>query len=256
MAARRRSPLGPHRPAPAATFGGVRGVRLFVSAALPPGRRPSVWLDRWLLRRAAVVVAFGEAEAERCRRLGVRPEHVAVVAPGVRPSPLTPTPLPGLSGRGGRVERRRPVAARRRAASSRTRASAMPSGHWTFCTIFTRICASYWSAAVPTGRAWNSSPAAWRWSDACYSPVARPDLTPWLHAAELAWVPSRAGGGVCAALEAMAAGRPVIATRLPALAEVVDGRRRRLPRAARRQDRAGAADALPAQRPGPLPRLR
>ena len=49
----------------------------------------------------------------------------------------------------------------------------------------------------------------------------RPDLAPWLHSAELVWIPSRTGGGVCAALEAMAAGRPVIATRLPDLAEVV-----------------------------------
>jgi glycosyltransferase involved in cell wall biosynthesis len=49
----------------------------------------------------------------------------------------------------------------------------------------------------------------------------RPDLAPWLHRAELVWIPSRTGGGVCAALEAMAAGRPVIATRLPDLAEIV-----------------------------------
>ena len=49
----------------------------------------------------------------------------------------------------------------------------------------------------------------------------RPDLAPWLQRAELVWIPSRTSGGVCAALEAMAAGRPVIATRLPELAEVV-----------------------------------
>ena len=48
-----------------------------------------------------------------------------------------------------------------------------------------------------------------------------PDPAPWLHASEVAWVPSRTGGGVGAALEAMAAGRPVIAARLPALAEIV-----------------------------------
>ena len=49
----------------------------------------------------------------------------------------------------------------------------------------------------------------------------RPDLAPWRSAAEVVWGPSRAGGGVNAALEAMAAGKPVIATRLPALTEVV-----------------------------------
>ena len=48
-----------------------------------------------------------------------------------------------------------------------------------------------------------------------------PDLAPWFHRAELVWIPSRTGGGECAALEAMAAGQPVIATRLPNLAEIV-----------------------------------
>ncbi|HBI45934.1 MAG TPA: hypothetical protein DDY78_24220, partial [Planctomycetales bacterium] len=81
---------------------GVRGAgRVFVSAALPPGRSMN-WFDRWLLRRADAVMAFGEAEADRYRRLGVRAERVAVVAPGVRPAPLTPDPSPRSTGeRGG-----------------------------------------------------------------------------------------------------------------------------------------------------------
>jgi glycogen synthase len=38
---------------------------------------------------------------------------------------------------------------------------------------------------------------------------------------EVVWVPSLADGGARVALEAMAAGRPVVASRLPGLAEVV-----------------------------------
>ena len=77
-----------------AAVGGVRGAgRLFVSAALPSARHTN-WFDGWLLRRADVVMAFGEAEADRCRRVGVRAERIAVVAPGVRqaphPRPLSP----------------------------------------------------------------------------------------------------------------------------------------------------------------------
>ena len=49
----------------------------------------------------------------------------------------------------------------------------------------------------------------------------QPDLAPWLHSAELVWIPSRTGGGATPHLEAMAAGRPVVATRLPVLAEIV-----------------------------------
>jgi glycosyltransferase involved in cell wall biosynthesis len=49
------------------------------------------------------------------------------------------------------------------------------------------------------------------------------DLGPWLERAEVVWVPSLRPGGVGAALGAMAAGRPVVASALPDLAEVVAG---------------------------------
>jgi glycosyltransferase involved in cell wall biosynthesis len=53
---------------------------------------------------------------------------------------------------------------------------------------------------------------------------AQAELAPFLHACQLAWIPSRAEGGRNFALEAMTAGRPVIATRLLGLATmVVDG---------------------------------
>ena len=47
------------------------------------------------------------------------------------------------------------------------------------------------------------------------------DVRPWLDAADVVWVPSRTAGGTYTALEAMAAGRPVVASRLPSLAEVI-----------------------------------
>jgi glycosyltransferase involved in cell wall biosynthesis len=53
----------------------------------------------------------------------------------------------------------------------------------------------------------------------------QPDAAALLGHAEVVWVPSRKHGGVNVALEAMAAGRPVVASRLPALAEVLsDGK--------------------------------
>ena len=81
--------------AAAALAGARRTARLFVSAALP-SRRRTVWLDRWLLRRADVVMAFGAAEADRCLRLGVRAGRIAVVAPAVHlaPAPAPPADLP------------------------------------------------------------------------------------------------------------------------------------------------------------------
>jgi glycosyltransferase involved in cell wall biosynthesis len=50
------------------------------------------------------------------------------------------------------------------------------------------------------------------------------DLTPVLLKSTVVWIPSRIQGGVYATLEAMAAGRPVVATRSAGLDEiVVDG---------------------------------
>src|SRR5262249_36862376 len=50
---------------------------------------------------------------------------------------------------------------------------------------------------------------------------AQAEVAALLAEADLVWVPSHAEGGVNAALEAMAAGRPVVAAQLPGLAEVV-----------------------------------
>jgi glycosyltransferase involved in cell wall biosynthesis len=49
----------------------------------------------------------------------------------------------------------------------------------------------------------------------------RDDLDELLGHAELVWVPSQADRGSNAALEAMAAGRPVVASRWPGLAEII-----------------------------------
>src|SRR5262249_39688074 len=49
----------------------------------------------------------------------------------------------------------------------------------------------------------------------------REEITPLFRAAEVVWVPDRIDGGVITALEGMAAERPIIASRLPSLAQVV-----------------------------------
>jgi glycosyltransferase involved in cell wall biosynthesis len=91
------------------------------------------------------------------------------------------------------------------------------------------------------------------------------DTSAWLAAAEIVWVPSREGGGAQVALRAMAAARPVVASRLGALTEIVaDGetgylitpgdkvalarQTRRLLDDASLRTRMGAAGALRAQR--------
>jgi glycogen(starch) synthase len=48
------------------------------------------------------------------------------------------------------------------------------------------------------------------------------EVSPFLSSAEIVWIPGLAASGVNAALEAMALGRPVVASRVPALAEIVE----------------------------------
>lgn len=50
----------------------------------------------------------------------------------------------------------------------------------------------------------------------------QPEVLPLLAQADVVWVPGRRRGGVNAALEAMAAGRPLVAARVPAVAELVN----------------------------------
>lgn len=51
--------------------------------------------------------------------------------------------------------------------------------------------------------------------------VACDNVRPLLARCAVVWVPTRTQGGTNVALEALAAGRPVVASRLPALAEIV-----------------------------------
>ena len=191
---------------------GVRGAgRVFASAALPSGRSMN-WFDRWLFRWADVVMAFGEAEAGRYRRLGVRAERVTIVAPGVRPTPLTPDPSPGEKGERlllgiGPIEPHK---------GFRDAVWALDILHYLYDDL--RLVLAGDGSDRPRVEEFARATET---EKRVVFVGRQPDLAPWLHSAELVWIPSRTGGGVCAALEAMAAGRPVIATRLPELAEVV-----------------------------------
>jgi glycosyltransferase involved in cell wall biosynthesis len=196
-----------------AVIGGVGGAgRLFVSGVIAPGRS-APWFDGWLLRRADVVVAFGAADADRCRRLGVRAERIAVVAPGVRSaappdkSAVVEMPVGRLLFGIGPIEAHK---------GFRDALWALDILHYLYDDL--RLVLAGDGSDRPRVEEFARDIEV---DNRVVFLGRRPDLAPWLHSAELVWIPSRTGGGVCAALEAMAAGRPVIATRLPELAEVV-----------------------------------
>ena len=200
----------------AALVSGVaRPRQLVVSGALPLVGEPG-WIAAGLLRSVGRIVAFGGAETERYRRAGVSAERL-VQAPLAHDAAWPPTepapdnvrppddgrlllgigPLHGYKGFRDAVwafdilhmlygDLRLVIAGD---GPDRPRVEA-----------FIRVTGTY-----PRAR--------------CLGTVA--ELAPFRQRALLAWVPGRAGG-VQAALEAMAAGLPVVASRIPALAEVVD----------------------------------
>src|SRR6185437_11580975 len=190
---------------------------LLVSAALPPVRVPSK-LDHLLLRRAEGILAFGATEAQRYRRLGVPDSRITIVTPAVNvpaavvePAQLSDVPnsarvLLGL----GPIERHK----------------GFREAVWAF-----DILRHHYNDVhlVLAGEGADRPRVEWFARqlgviDHVHFLGAVADPAPLLQRAEVVWVPSLQGGGVGAALEAMAAGRTVIASRCPDLAEViVDG---------------------------------
>jgi glycosyltransferase involved in cell wall biosynthesis len=194
--------------------GGRGANRLLVSATLTPAGRPSP-LDRWLLRRVEGVIAFGATDAERYRRLGIADARLTVVAPAMM-IPTTP------------VEPAEPVGV---AAGARVLLGLGPieqhkgfrEAVWAF-DILRHLYEDVHLVLVGTG---SDRPRVEQFArqirvtEHVHFLGACADAAPLLHRAEMVWVPSLRGGGVGAALEAMAAGRAVIASRCPDLAEVV-----------------------------------
>jgi glycosyltransferase involved in cell wall biosynthesis len=187
--------------------------RLTVSAALPSAGPPP-WLDRWLLRRAGRVAALGQAEAERYRRLGVAGERLTALGPAVAPAPAcAPAEAPGLPADARVVLAVGPVA----------RHKGFRQAVWAFDILAHALPDLHLAVAgdgpdLPAVRAFAR---AIRVEPRVHFLGPVNDLGPWRARAELVWVPSLAEAGHGSALEAMAAGKPVVASRLPGLAELV-----------------------------------
>ena len=203
----------------AALAAGRTGSRLVASAPFPdPGRGAGLGpLDRWALRRADRVVARGPDEARRCRLAGLPGEKVIVVPPGVEAGKangdegastsgaLPPSPLIACAGR---LE------------PSKGFGEAL----WAF-DILQFVYEHLHLVLIGTGpdrERLERFAAGSGWPDHIHFAGSRADVPALLARADVVWVPSRAGGGgVNVALEAMARGRVVVASRRPGLAEVI-----------------------------------
>ncbi len=207
---------------------GRTSSRLVVSAPLAPRERHGKqthqlsWFDRRLLARMDRLVLSGAAEAERCRRLGVDDKKLRVIPPGVvipdAAAPEATIPETGPPPWG----------------SARTLVCLGPlepykgfyDAIWAF-DILKYLYDDLHLVLIGTGSdrgRLEQFAVNIRARDRIHflGPQATTDGL--LARAAVVWVPSRAEAGRNAVLEAMAAGRPVVASNLPDLAElVVDG---------------------------------
>lgn len=196
-----------------ALTGAAGPARLVVSGAAAA----LTWANRQLLRRCAAVVAFGEAEAARYRAAGVGTERVAVVPLGVAP---IAEEGPVATGHDGVADDDRVVLC----VGPVTAHKGHREAAWAFDMIRhlvprSRLVIVGDGPALVTVRRFLRGVRA-----ADQTTLVGPvdDPAPWYRRAELVWVPSLREGGRCVAMEAMAAGRAVVASRLPGLAEVID----------------------------------
>jgi glycosyltransferase involved in cell wall biosynthesis len=187
--------------------------RLLVSGVLSPARKPGR-LDGWLLRRVAGILAFGATDAERYHQVGVAEARLTIVTPATVTTP------------DGAVAAPPGVAATDRvllALGPIERHKGYREAVWAF-DIVRHLYPDVHLVVAGTG---PDRPRVEEFARQIgvqrhvHFLGAVADTAPLLQRAEVVWVPSLTGGGVNAALEAMAAGRPVVASRCPDLAEVV-----------------------------------
>jgi glycosyltransferase involved in cell wall biosynthesis len=190
---------------------------IVVSAPLTPPQTTS-WraLDRWLLGQAHQIVATGQAEAEACRGAGARVLQLATVPVGIEsragsgaPAALGPVPNPQAP----TVACIGPLEAHK----------GFYDALWTFDILrylYNDLQLLMIGAGTERERLQQfvrniGATSQVRW-------LGQPDdVRPFLRIADVIWVPSRGAGGIHAALEAMAEGKAVVASRLPCLAEIV-----------------------------------
>jgi glycosyltransferase involved in cell wall biosynthesis len=190
-------------------------ARLIVSSsAYSP---PMNIVDRWLLRRADKVVAGGFHEAQALQSLGLAAERIATVPPAVSLSAESDgTPLRAALGLSPEVPLVACVGPLEPEKGFRDAVWALDVLSYVYDAIHLLL--------IGTGSA----------SDQLrhFSRVAQVEefvhflgpqenVPTLLTEAEMVWVPSHRNTGVNAALEAMAAGRPLVATHMPVLAELV-----------------------------------
>jgi glycosyltransferase involved in cell wall biosynthesis len=194
--------------------------RVVACSLLPATGRPSLW-NRWLMRQSGAVLALGHLEQKAYRELGVDQARLHAAAPGVPVDPGTgqnaDEPLPadlGLSWVTPEHQVVLGVGPFTRVKGFYDAVYALDMLHFLHPNLHLVLAGS-----GPEEARIRFLAGGLRIADHVHFVGDVPDLGPLLRRADLCWVPSQGNTGRYALLEAMAAGKAVVAGDVPLLRE-------------------------------------
>jgi glycosyltransferase involved in cell wall biosynthesis len=197
----------------AVTLSGFRGR--VIASPCPRSDFARSWLrrlDGQLLRRASQVVALGETEAQRCRALGVDTSRIVIVPPAVTVEP----PAIPISGE---LEGVRFLLCVGPLDLHRGGHDAVWA-HDILQFVYPDLHLVFLGAG-PERQRLESFAADIKTARLVHFVGEVPEVFSLMRRAEVVWVPGRTETGTQVILEAMAAGKPVVASRFPRMAELV-----------------------------------
>jgi glycosyltransferase involved in cell wall biosynthesis len=182
------------------------------SAVLPPRGLPGR-LDRFLLRRGVDIIALGGAEQHRYAALGLAAGRIQCLRPAVVPGKVEKAVDLPIPARDVVLLVVGPLTAEK---SPHTAVWALDILRKVYPHLHLVVAGSGPDRARAEEFARNIRALAW-----VHFVGEVPSVWPLLERADIVWAPALAECGRCSVLEAMAAGRPVVASRWPGLAEIV-----------------------------------
>jgi glycosyltransferase involved in cell wall biosynthesis len=196
--------------------------RLLVNTGLLP-RGPGAKvnpLDRWLLQKTDRIIARNQADVHTYRNLGVPAAKTCLILPGVAITETAPVDAHAF-----RNGHQLPHNARLlMGVGSLEPSKGFREAIWAF-DIVKYLDDDLHLVLIGDGTDRDRLEGFARSINALdriHLVGRQPDVLAWLAQAEVVWIPSLADTGVNVALEAMAAGRPVVANRWPSLAEIIE----------------------------------